>query len=173
MVHRITLEQSTNTTRIHYLEKCGSNSLQKRKVIKVLKTKVSKYHYNKKYSPWIRLKLVFCNKTQLFSKCRHQSQTFDLLAVKNSLVNPIILLRSYNYFYNFQQSFTSNWPKTLWMAVDQRGVHLLEFRTRNVLNSFEYDSILDYTPSLNHMLLITGTDKKQRKIIVNTNQVCT
>jgi len=54
--------------------------------------------------------------------------------------------------------------------VDQRGVHLLEFRTRNVLNSFEYDSILDYTPSLNHMLLITGTDKKQSKIIVNTNQ---
>ena len=59
------------------------------------------------------------------------------------------------------------------MAVDQRGVHLLEFRTRNVLNSFEYDSILDYTPSLNHMLLITGTDKKQSKIIVNTNQVRT
>ena len=57
------------------------------------------------------------------------------------------------------------------MAVDQRGVHLLEFRTRNVLNSFEYDSILDYTPSLNHMLLTTGTDKKQSKIIVNTNQV--
>ena len=76
-------------------------------------------------------------------------------------------------FQYFQQSFTSNWPKTLWMAVDQRGVHLLEFRTRNVLNSFEYDSILDYTPSLNHMLLITGTDKKQSKIIVNTNQVKT
>ena len=57
------------------------------------------------------------------------------------------------------------------MAVDQKGVHLLEFRTRNVLNSFEYDSILDYTPSLNHMLLIAGTDKKQSKIIVNTNQV--
>ena len=74
-------------------------------------------------------------------------------------------------FLSLQQSFTSNWPKTLWMAVDQKGVHLLEFRTRNVLNSFEYDSILDYTPSLNHMLLITGTDKKQSKIIVNTNQV--
>jgi hypothetical protein len=55
--------------------------------------------------------------------------------------------------------------------VDQRGVHLLEFRSRNVLNSFEYDGILDYTPSLNHLLLITGSDKKQSKIIVNTNQV--
>ena len=71
----------------------------------------------------------------------------------------------------FQQSFTSNWPKTLWLAIDQRGVHLIEFRTRNVLTSFEYEGILDYTPSLNHMLLITGSDKKQSKIIVNTNQV--
>ena len=80
----------------------------------------------------------------------------------------------YNFkliFVFLQQSFTSNWPKTLWLAVDQRGVHLLEFRSRNVLTSFEYDSILDYTPSLNHMLLITGNDKKQSKIIVNTNQV--
>ena len=50
-------------------------------------------------------------------------------------------------------------------------MHLLEFRSRNVLTSFEYDSIIDYTPSLNHMLLITGSDKKQSKIIVNTNQV--
>ena len=57
------------------------------------------------------------------------------------------------------------------MAVDQRGVHLLEARTRNVLTTYEYESIMDYTPSLNHMLIITGTDKKQSKIIVNTNQV--
>ena len=175
MVHRITFATKHNYNKNTLSrKKSGSNSLQKRKVLKVLQPKGSKYtNYNKKYhSPWIGLKSLFCNKTQLFSKCRHQSHTFDLLAVKNSLVNPIILLRIYNYFYNFQQSFTSNWPKTLWMAVDQRGVHLLEFRTRNVLNSFEYDSILDYTPSLNHMLLITGTDKKQSKIIVNTNQVC-
>merc|ERR1712223_1902003 len=72
--------------------------------------------------------------------------------------------------FDVTQSFTSNWPKTMWFAVDQRGVHLLEFRTRNVLTSYEYDSILDYTPSLNHMLLITGSDKKQSKIIVTTNQ---
>ena len=88
MVHRITFATKHNYNKTTYIisKKSGSNSLQKLKVIKVLKTKVSKYHYNKKYSPWIRLKLVFCNKTQLFSKCRHQSQTFDLLAVKNSLL---------------------------------------------------------------------------------------
>ena len=72
--------------------------------------------------------------------------------------------------FSFQQSFTSNWPKNLWLAVDQRGVHLLEARTRNVLTTYEYEFILDYTPSISHMLLITGNDKKQSKIIVNTNQ---
>ena len=55
--------------------------------------------------------------------------------------------------------------------MDQRGVHLLEARTRNVLTTYEYEGLIDYTPSINHMLIITGTDKKQSKIIVNTNQV--
>ena len=54
--------------------------------------------------------------------------------------------------------------------MDERGVHLLEAHTRNVLTTYEYESLVDYTPSLNHMLIITGTDKKQSKIIVNTNQ---
>ena len=72
--------------------------------------------------------------------------------------------------FDVSQSFTSNWPKALWLAVDQKGIHLLESRTRNVLTTYEYDSLVDYTPSLNHMLIITGTDKKQSKIIVNTNQ---
>ena len=40
-----------------------------------------------------------------------------------------------------------------------------------MLTTYEYESLIDYTPSLNHMLIITGTDKKQSKIIVNTNQV--
>ncbi len=72
--------------------------------------------------------------------------------------------------FDVSQSFTSNWPKSLWLAVDQRGVHLLENRTRNVLTSFDYEAVLDYTPSLNHMLLITGSERKQSKIIVNTSQ---
>ena len=57
--------------------------------------------------------------------------------------------------------------------MDQRGVHLLEARTRNVLTTYEYEGLIDFTPSINHMLIITGTDKKQSKIIVNTNQVGT
>jgi len=54
--------------------------------------------------------------------------------------------------------------------VDQKGVHLLENRSRNVLTSFDYEALLDYTPSLSHLLLITGSDRKQSKIVVNTSQ---
>ena len=40
-----------------------------------------------------------------------------------------------------------------------------------MLTTYEYEGLIDFTPSINHMLIITGTDKKQSKIIVNTNQV--
>ena len=39
------------------------------------------------------------------------------------------------------------------------------------MTTYEYEGLIDFTPSINHMLIITGTDKKQSKIIVNTNQV--
>jgi hypothetical protein len=45
------------------------------------------------------------------------------------------------------------------------------FLCRNVLTTYEYESIIDHTPSISHMLLITGTDKKQSKVILSTNQV--
>ena len=71
----------------------------------------------------------------------------------------------------FQQTFTSNWPRILWLAIDQWGIHLLEHRSRNVLCTHDYESIISYSPNATSIMIFTGTDRKQSKVILNTTQV--
>jgi hypothetical protein len=70
-----------------------------------------------------------------------------------------------------QQWFTSNWPRELWLAVDPCGVHLLEPHARSTLCTYSHDYIVNYSPSINSLMIITGSVRKQSKIILNTNQV--
>lgn len=73
--------------------------------------------------------------------------------------------------FDVMQSFTSNWPRILWLAVDQKGLHLLEHRSRNTLCTYDYLSILSFSPNMNCLMIITGTEKKQSKVILTTTQV--
>lgn len=81
----------------------------------------------------------------------------------------------------FQQSFTSNWPRNLWLALDNTGLHLLPQRTRHTLCTFEYSNIKSYSPSPTCFMLVTrganssisGSGMMQgnsNKIVLSTNQ---
>ena len=55
--------------------------------------------------------------------------------------------------------------------MDQRGLHLLEHRTRHILSNFDYGTLISITPNLNCLMVVTGTDSKPSKVILNTHQV--
>lgn len=42
------------------------------------------------------------------------------------------------------QSYTSTLPKNLWLAVNERGIHILSRRDKEPLVTYEYRSIVNY-----------------------------
>jgi len=68
------------------------------------------------------------------------------------------------------QSYTTTLPKTLWLAVDEVGIHILRRREREPLISYPYRSIVNYSPSLRNLMIVTESLTRGPKYVFNTSQ---
>ncbi|XP_038207057.1 myosin-I heavy chain isoform X2 [Zerene cesonia] len=72
--------------------------------------------------------------------------------------------------FDVMQSFTSNWPRALWLAVDARGLTLLRRGARAALVSHDHEQLLAVSPAPRALLLVTRADKKHAKLVLSTDQ---
>ncbi|XP_028166875.1 myosin-I heavy chain [Ostrinia furnacalis] len=72
--------------------------------------------------------------------------------------------------FDVMQSFTSNWPRALWLAVDARGLTLLRRGSRAALVSHDHDQLLAVSPAPRALLLVTRADRKHAKLVLSTDQ---
>ncbi|KAL3874589.1 hypothetical protein ACJMK2_037577 [Sinanodonta woodiana] len=72
--------------------------------------------------------------------------------------------------FEVSQNYTSSLPKTLLLAVHERGVHLLEQKTFKVLQSHEYTDVLHTSPAIKSVMMIVGDVAKGNKFMFSTNQ---
>ncbi|RWS31049.1 unconventional myosin-X-like protein [Leptotrombidium deliense] len=60
----------------------------------------------------------------------------------------------------------SSWPKNLWLAIDQSGMHLLELKSRNVLLSCDYRQMVDYIPTANSLMIVAMGSNTASKTVM-------
>ncbi|XP_052766932.1 myosin-I heavy chain-like isoform X3 [Mya arenaria] len=86
----------------------------------------------------------------------------------------IEVLKAWSLFgasvFQIGQSYTSSLPKSMLLAVDQRGVHLLEAKTFKSIQSYEYTDVLHTSPAINSIMMIVGDVAKGNKYMFTTNQ---
>ncbi|KAJ2953414.1 hypothetical protein O0L34_g1004 [Tuta absoluta] len=72
--------------------------------------------------------------------------------------------------FDVTQSFTSNWPRALWLAVDARGLTLLRRGSRAALVSHDHEQLLAVSPAPRALLLVTRQERKHAKLVLSTDQ---
>ncbi|KAL4238111.1 hypothetical protein ACF0H5_002823 [Mactra antiquata] len=102
----------------------------------------------------------------------HKSMS-DLMP-SQAVLQFIEVLKSWPLFgasvFEISQSYTSSLPKSLLMAVEQKGVHLLEAKTFGVIQSYQYTDVLHTSPALNSIMMIVGDVAKGNKYMFHTTQ---
>lgn len=68
------------------------------------------------------------------------------------------------------QSYTTALPKSLWLAINEEGVHIMRRRTKKPLITYPYRSIVNYSPSLRNLMIVTESLTRGTKYVFTTNQ---
>ena len=68
------------------------------------------------------------------------------------------------------QSYTTTLPKALWLAVNENGISILRRRAVEPLITYSYRDIVNYSPSLRNLMIVTESLTKGTKFVFNTSQ---
>jgi hypothetical protein len=63
-------------------------------------------------------------------------------------------------------------PKNLWLGVNEEGIHIMQRRSKEPLISYSYRNIVNYSPSLRNLMIVTESLTRGTKFVFNTSQVC-
>ena len=72
--------------------------------------------------------------------------------------------------FNVLQSYTSQMPNNLWLAINHTGVYVLNRRSKTPLLSFPYKSIVNYSPSQKNIMIMTESLTRGTKYVFNTSE---
>jgi myosin-7 len=72
--------------------------------------------------------------------------------------------------FEVMQSYTTSLPKNLWLAVNEDGVHIMRRRAKEPLISYGYKNIVNYSPSLRNLMIVTESLTRGTKFVFNTSQ---
>jgi myosin-7 len=72
--------------------------------------------------------------------------------------------------FEVMQSYTTTLARNLWLAVNEDGVHIMRRRAKEPLISYSYKNIVNYSPSLRNLMIVTESLTRGTKYVFNTSQ---
>ncbi|KAL6628638.1 P-loop containing nucleoside triphosphate hydrolase protein [Neocallimastix sp. 'constans'] len=84
----------------------------------------------------------------------------------------MFFLRSWELFgssiFKITQNFTDELPIRCWLAINDKGIHLLSCNSRVPIVSHDFESITSCSPSQNSIMIVIDSVEKSKKYVLNT-----